>query len=151
MRRLVNLIEGSPERAVGWALLLLELLTSRVCGLFVRRPPGRHSKAYLAERAAPHCSAPRPSPRPHHRAGPSPYGPPTPWREEPRKRTREKVIDGAATALVRPYVLAAEERRRRAAEEELRRVQRQRRRELALAVMGQDAEPCPIHGVRVAS
>lgn len=52
-------------------------------------------------------------------------------------------IDGDATALVRPYLVAAEQRQQRQ--------RRQRRRALALATLGiDDPGPYRIHGVEVA-
>jgi hypothetical protein len=54
------------------------------------------------------------------------------------RRSVEQWIDGDATALVRPYLVAEE--------------QRQRRHALLLATMGLDEPgPCWIHGVEVAA
>lgn len=116
--------------------------------IFVRRAPGRHSGAHFAQQAS--AQGPLTGETPAFQAD---------CRQPPRtstdpvrpRRQHHEVIDGHDVSLVRPYVLALEERRRRAAEDESRRRQRQRRRELALAAMGQDAGPCRIHGVRVAS
>ncbi|WP_326711387.1 hypothetical protein OG758_20825 [Streptomyces sp. NBC_01474] len=75
------------------------------------------------------CSPP---PRGRHRLGirTSPLAPPPPSHTER--------LDGAASALVRPYVLTPDERHR----------QRERRRTLHLATLGVDVGPHPhlIHG-----
>ncbi|MFI5657159.1 hypothetical protein [Streptomyces sp. NPDC051684] len=75
-----------------------------------------------------------PAPTGRHRLAPTPayaYVPPPP----PMFTER---LDGAACALVRPYVLTPEERR----------LQRERRRALCLATFGIDVGPRPelIHG-----
>ncbi|MEU6278739.1 hypothetical protein [Streptomyces sp. NPDC047028] len=50
-----------------------------------------------------------------------------------------ELLDGSASAVVRPYVLTPDERRR----------QRERRRAAGLATLGIDVGPRRIHGVRV--
>jgi hypothetical protein len=92
--------------------------------LALRTPPGRH-------RAVPGAGSARTPRTVIVRAWDPPY---LPW----VRRTRaEERIDGDATAMVRPYLVAEE--------------QRQRRRALLLATLGVD-DPGPywIHGVEVA-
>lgn len=95
------------------------------------------------------CPAPQVTPRatPHFPVPPSVYRqtgwtPPTPIGNE--------VIDGHALDIVRPYVRALDDPHWRPTHESYRCQQRQRRRELVLAVMGQDAGPLDVHGIRVA-
>ncbi|MGW6060362.1 hypothetical protein [Streptomyces sp. NPDC055189] len=78
--------------------------------------------------------APRPRGRHRLAAAPRPLVPPPP----PRFTER---LDGRASALVRPYVLAPSETR----------LQRERRRALYLATLGIDTGPRRIHGVAVAA
>ncbi|GAA3806800.1 hypothetical protein ACFS5L_42625 [Streptomyces phyllanthi] len=75
-----------------------------------------------------------PTPPGRHRAGNTP----PPHIVPPPPRFTER-LDGAASALVRPYVLTPHERRH----------QRARRRALCLAALGTDTGPSHIHGVRV--
>ncbi|MEV2253126.1 hypothetical protein AB0I94_21525 [Streptomyces sp. NPDC050147] len=77
-----------------------------------------------------------PPPRGRHRHG----AVPNPQIAPPPPRFTER-LDGHASPLVRPYVLAPGERR----------LQRERRRALYLATLGIDSGPRHIHGVAVAA
>lgn len=102
-----------------------------VRAVFGPRPRGRHSRAYIPP------AAPVPPPPGVRRAS----------------RRTATVLDGEAHILVHPYVLTQEQRqewREELAEGERERwEQRERRRALALAVLGVDVGPRVIHGVEV--
>ncbi|GAA5213180.1 hypothetical protein LV779_13080 [Streptomyces thinghirensis] len=76
-----------------------------------------------------------PSPRGRHRLGTTP---PLRFIPAPPPRFTE-ILDGNASRLVRPYVLAPAERRH----------QREHRRAAHLATLGIDVGPKHIHGVRI--
>lgn len=95
------------------------------------------------------CSAPPRAPR----VLPSVPLPRAVWRGVPSwappAPAGETAIDGHALDIVRPYVRAMDDPDWRRALRHSRDLRRQRRRELVLAVLGQDGGPLDIHGVRV--